>query len=471
MERTNESIRITPQGTQEFLITRKPDCTMYGSTLKELGCTNQPKRLMKPKNYLKSSKLCHTMMGTHYDTASKVQRLSREGVHHKRLMVEAHGIHNMDDDIVCSAWKHVAVTSSNGEFSSVNFRTYRTKMGKTFKTSKFIHMYDRTLTDADFAAKGYLTARTASSVSTALTNATLAEGAGAVNQRTLTKITVEATLARYGEMIDYSDEVELFSEDYIQTRYREELGELANSRYEDLIQLDMLGTTTTMYSGVATSKATIGTGIATDGTGDAAWRVSYDLIRKGVRKLVRNRAKKNTQLVNGSTKIGTTPIAKAYYGIIDADVKADLENLTRGSAYETEFVYVPAHKYAGASTLAEGEVGSMHEVRFIESEGAVVYAQAGAAVPAGYVGNLAYTGTIGTDAQFDVRAILFPTEGAFATVGLKGKGKIKFNAKSPSQVENANPYGTNGFFSYNFWYAGLILEEERLLAIYTAASK
>jgi N4-gp56 family major capsid protein len=345
-----------------------------------------------------------------------------------------------------------------------------TKMGKTFKISKFLHMYDRALADGDFAAKGFLTARTADEVSTALTNATLAEGAGAVNKRSLSKITVEASLARYGEMIDYTDEVELFSEDYIQVKYREELGELANSRMEDLIQLDMLGTGTAIYAGSATSKATIGDSVAADGSDDAEFKVSYDLVRKSVRKLVRNRAKKNTSIVTGSTKIGTNPIAKAYYAVIGADVKSDLEGLTRGSGAEAEFVYIPAHKYAAAASLAEGEVGAMHEVRFIESEGAVVYAQEGADVPSGYVGTLSYTGTIDTDAKFDVYPILFPTEGAFATVGLKGKGKIKFNSKSPEQVELSNPYGTTGFFSYNFWYAGLILEEEKMLVTYVGAS-
>ena len=344
------------------------------------------------------------------------------------------------------------------------------KMGKTFKISKFLHMYDRALSDADFAAKGYMTARTADEVSLALTNASLAEGAGAVNKRSLQKITVETSFARYGEMIDYTDEVDLFSEDYIQVKYREELGELANSRMEDLIQLDMLGTGTVLYSGTATSKGTIGASIATDGTEDANWLVSYDLIRKAVRKLVRNRAKKNTTIVTGSTKIDTRTIASSYYAIIDADVKTDLENITRGTSYEKHYAYVPFHKYGDATKAAEGEVGSMYEVRFIESESAVVYAGKGAAVPSGYNGSLAYTGTIGTDAKFDVHAILFPTENAFATVGLKGQGKIKFNAQDPSKVELINPYGTQGFFSYNFWYAGLILEEEKLLAVYCGAT-
>jgi len=337
------------------------------------------------------------------------------------------------------------------------------KMGKTFKISKFLHMYDRSINDAEFSANGYLSARSVDEVNTALTSAVLGEGAGAVNKKSLQKVTMETTLARYGEMIDYSDEVDLFSEDAIQVRYREELGELANSRMEDLIQLDMLATSTVMYAGSATSLTEI----------DEDSTVSYDLIRKAVRKLVRNRAQKNTQLVAGDVKVDTRSVAKAYYAVIGANVKGDLETLTRGTVAAngtTEFVYIPVHKYASAGTIAEGEVGAMHEVRFIESESAVVYAGAGAAATTANVGDLAYTGTLDTTAKFDAFPILFPTQGAFATVGLKGQGKIKFNSKSPEQVENANPYGTNGFFSYNFFYAGVILEEEKLLKVLVSAS-
>ena len=348
-------------------------------------------------------------------------------------------------------------------------------MGKTFKISKFLHMYDRAQADGSFATLGYLTGRDLTALQATLaatdgSGVSLTEGAGATNERTLQKVTVEATLARYGEMITYTDEVDLFSEDVMQVRYREELGALANSRYEDLVQLDMLATTTKMYSGVATSMATLGASIATDGSEDSDWTVSYDGIRKAVRKLVRNRAKKNTSIVTGSVKIDTKTIAPAYYAIIGADVKADLEALVRGTGAEAEYVYTPSHKYGAASTLAEGEVGSMHEVRFIESEAAVVARNSGAVVPSGYVGNLAYTGAAGTD-KFDVFPILFPTEGAFATVGLKGMGKITFNSKAPSDVDLTNPYGTKGFFSYNFFYAGLILEPEKILRFDVLASK
>jgi len=132
-----------------------------------------------------------------------------------------------------------------------------TKMGKTFKISRFEHMYDRSIHDGEFASKGFLSARSVDEVQDSINKAILNEGATDVNKRTLKKVTFETSLARYGEMIDYTDEVDMFSEDYIQTRYREELGELANSRNEDLVMLDMLSTGTRIYSGAATSIATV----------------------------------------------------------------------------------------------------------------------------------------------------------------------------------------------------------------------
>ena len=343
-------------------------------------------------------------------------------------------------------------------------------MGKTFKISKFLHIYDRELTDTDFASKGYLTARDIADVTAGLTatdgtGAALTEGAGATNKRSIKKITMETSFASFGEMIDYTDEVAMFSEDIIQVRYREELGRLANRRSEDLIQLDMLGTTNVMYSGAATSLATVGAGLVADGSLDNNYRVSYDLIRQASRKLVRNRAERNTEIVTGSTKIDTRTINKAFYAIIGPEIKYDLETATRGSTYEKEFVYIPVYKYANTTNLAEGEVGCLGDVRFIESESAVVYEGQGAAIPASYAGTLANNGT-----NFNVYPILFPTKGAYATVGLKGYNKIQFNAQSPEEIDRTNPFGTTGFFSYRFWHAGIILQSEKLLNVLCAAS-
>lgn len=351
-------------------------------------------------------------------------------------------------------------------------------MGKTFKISKWQHIYDLDQADVNFAANGYLGRRDLTTVTAKLaatdgTGAGLTEGAGAINTVTPKKVTVEAAISRYGYMIEYTDEAVMFSEDPVQVRYREELGYLMNQTYEDLAQKDMLSSAgIVINAGGNITKAQMGATVAADGTNEDLYKVSFDLIRKGVKALVRNRAQRNTEIVTGSTKIGTQPVNSAFYAIIGPEVKYDLETLTRGSGTQAEtFAYIPAYQYAGATNLAEGEVGSMHDVRFIESEGALMEAGAGATVPASYVGTLSYTGTIGSGAKFDVFPILFPTKGAFATIGLKGSGKITFLAKAPSDVSLINPYGTKGFFSANMFYAGIALQPEKLAKINVLATK
>lgn len=343
-------------------------------------------------------------------------------------------------------------------------------MGKTFKISKWQHIYDLDQNHADFAAKGFLGKRTLASVTTNLANSgsagTIAEGAGAVNQVTPKKITFETSLARYGFMIEYTDEAVLFSEDPVQVKYREELGYLMNQASEDLIQRDMLSSAgIVINAGGNITMAQMGSTIAADGTNESLYKVSFDLIRKGVKALVRNRAQRHTEVVDGSTKIGTRPVNKAFYAIVGPEVKYDLETLTRGTSYEKEYVYVPAYQYAAATNLAEGEIGSMHDVRFIESEGALVEVGAGANIPASYVGTLSHNGT-----KFDVFPILIPTKGAFATVGLKGQGKVTFYSKAPSEVSLSNPYGTKGFFSANMFYASIALKPECICRINVLAS-
>lgn len=343
-------------------------------------------------------------------------------------------------------------------------------MGKTFKISKWQHIYDLDQNHADFAAKGFLGKRTLASVTTNLANSgsagTIAEGAGAVNQVTPKKITFETSLARYGFMVEYTDEAVLFSEDPVQVKYREELGYLMNQASEDLIQRDMLSSAgIVINAGGNITMAQMGSTIAADGTNESLYKVSFDLIRKGVKALVRNRAQRHTEVVDGSTKIGTRPVNKAFYAIVGPEVKYDLETLTRGTSYEKEYVYVPAYQYAAATNLAEGEIGSMHDVRFIESEGALVEVGAGANIPASYVGTLSHNGT-----KFDVFPILIPTKGAFATVGLKGQGKVTFYSKAPSEVSLSNPYGTKGFFSANMFYASIALKPECICRINVLAS-
>ena len=91
------------------------------------------------------------------------------------------------------------------------------RSGKTFKVSKYMHMADRVANaavDADFAKHGYMTNRTLKEYSEGLfansgnDSIRLSEGATTAKERTLQKITLETTLARFGEIMYYTDEVQ-----------------------------------------------------------------------------------------------------------------------------------------------------------------------------------------------------------------------------------------------------------------------
>jgi N4-gp56 family major capsid protein len=343
------------------------------------------------------------------------------------------------------------------------------KYGKTFKIS----MFQQILDGAGVAGKGldsagnpttgnlYGSSRDLGDITAGLP--VLGEGASEVNRVVVTKKTGEVTFNRFGLHLAYTDEVDLFSEDRTQMIYREMLGDAAAQINEDLIQKDMLSGTNVFYVGSAVSRATVGADTTNaTGTDDADSLISYDDTRKIVATLVSNRAKKFTSIVTGSTKIDSKTINASYVGIIGPEVKFDLQGIADTFGRPA---WIPVNQYGSAATLMPHEVGAINELRFVETERAQKWEGAGANIPASYTGTLANDGT-----KFNVYPILCPTQGAFATVGLQGWGKMKFNAKAPGQVSDTDKYGTRGFFSVNWFYAGIILDESKLLRVETAAT-
>lgn len=345
--------------------------------------------------------------------------------------------------------------------------------GKIYKITKYQNMYDRALGTPEFLAKGFMQGRDIADVQTATTGAALPEGAGRQNLVDTSVKVLETTMKRYGEMIEYTDELDLFSDNMSSIRLRQQMGDRAASLYEDLLQLDLLATTNVMYPSLASSVATMGTGLVADGSLDNNYRASYDFFKRCVVKLKANRAKKSTSAINATTGIGTVPIEASYYCVIPAAVHYDLDCLSKTSTDTkvSKFAFVPVVEYPSTKGAIEGEVGAMGEVRFIEAEQAVVYRGQGAEVPASYAGHLSKSQKSGKD-HFDVFPVLFPTKDSFATVGLEGKDGINFIVKSPKEDVNRanNPYGTQGFTSYNFFYATLIIREEALLKGYLLAT-
>ena len=343
------------------------------------------------------------------------------------------------------------------------------KYGKTYKISMWQQILDGAgVTDGGLDANGdaslgnlYGSSRDYGDITAGLPS--LGEGASEVNRVIVTKKTGEVTFNRFGMFLPYTDEVEIFSEDKTQMVFREMLGDSAAQVNEDLIQRDMLSGSNVFYIGSGATRAAVGGDtVAVDGADDADSIMGYDDVRKIVATLVSNRAKKFTSIVTGSTKVDTKTINASYVGIIGPEVKFDLQGIA--DMHERP-AYVPVNQYGSAATLMPHEVGAIDELRFVETERAQKFGGSGAAIPAGYTGTLANDGS-----NFNVYPILCPTQGAFATVGLQGWGKMKFKAKAPGVASETDRYGTKGFFSVNWFYAGIILDESKLLRVETCAT-
>lgn len=302
----------------------------------------------------------------------------------------------------------------------------------------------------------------------------LLEGQGASNKVTFVDSTINAHITQFGEMIDYTEDVTLFSDTNFQRRAYEELGKRAKDIIEDLHQLTLLGTTNTIFSGAATSLATMGDGIAA-GTPDAvtglnaveeSYKINYKLIQSVAKRLQKYKVPVMKKMITGLLEFKTTPVPDCYVAICGPDVKFDLMETIRSTAKTDEFAFKGAEQYAKGTTLFNGEFGSVGNIRFVCYDNMLVEKGVGASVDGGYVGNLSHT-----DNKFDVFPIIIIGGDSFATIQLQGKGTFEFNSMSPKEaLSMENPYANKGFFSYKFWYGSVIVRPERVLRLNVLAS-
>ena len=150
----------------------------------------------------------------------------------------------------------------------------------------------------------------------------LAEGAGRANRVGMTRITLEGTLTRMGAFLEYTDEVELFSDQKMEVQYYEKMGELAAELYDDYLQTELLGAGgMECYGGAATSLLEL---TGDDGTPSV---LSFDLVRKVQVSLKANLAKKHTSIITGSTKVGTVPVNASWFAYCGSTSTIELEKL------------------------------------------------------------------------------------------------------------------------------------------------
>ena len=357
-------------------------------------------------------------------------------------------------------------------------RTMPLNMGKTLKVHKTLYILDdANITDQGLNASGnqaspnangnlYGSSRSVVDVTNGLP--LLSEGAGRVNRVGVTRITKEGTLTRMGAFLEYTDEVDKFSDAKMEVQYYEKMGELAAELYDDYLQKELLGACgIEYYGGAATSLLTI---CGTDDTNTVPSDLEYEMILDTEDMLEANYAKMNTSIIDGSRNVGTVPVNAAYFAYCGRETVRSLNGLQDDFSQKA---FVPARMYAAAGNLAKNEVGAVHSTRFIQAQRMMRYDGCGAEVGANPTGNYKSTtldaagaaargqaGGAGT--YYDGLPIIYVTKGAFATVGLQGNKKINFLAKKPGQATYEDPHGLQGIYSFNFFAGSITLEPEKM---------
>ena len=169
-----------------------------------------------------------------------------------------------------------------------------------------------------------------------------------------------ATVLQYGDYVTLTDKLQMETEDPIETEATDVLGEQAGNTLDQLTRDILVAGTTIQYVTSASQRTDI----------TAAMKMTSTEVKKAVRTLKQNNAKKITSMVDANTGYNTSPVDAAFVGICHPNTTYDLK---------TDTLWVGIEKYAQSlkGGALPGEVGKLDEVRFCETTNGKVFTGAG----------------------------------------------------------------------------------------------
>ena len=191
----------------------------------------------------------------------------------------------------------------------------------------------------------------------------LQEGTTPVSTK-LSVTDITATVLQYGAYVTLTDVLDYQTQDPILMETAEILGDQMGDTLDQLTR-DVLNAGTNYY--FAGSGHTLRSEVA------AGEIITDILIKKTVRLLKNNKARRMTKMVDATTGYGTSPLNASYIGIVHPNTTYDLKGIAN---------FLPVEKYASTAGIMEGEVGKYDEVRFVETTNAKVFEGEGAGTPA-----------------------------------------------------------------------------------------
>ena len=283
----------------------------------------------------------------------------------------------------------------------------------------------------------------------------LSETGGKVNRVGFTRLTLEGTFRNFGFYYEYTeDSLQFDTDEELEEHVSREAIRGANQIIEDNIQIDLLNSAgTVVYAGTATTNATVS---------DTS-RLTYRKILDLSLQLDDVDTPKQTTIMTGTRMQDTVTIPSARVAFIGSELVPTLRGM---KDLHNSPAFIPVQKYAAGTTVLNGEIGMIDQLRFVQVPRMFSWKGAGAA----HNGSTVRV----TNNKTDVYPVLVVGDESFTTIGFQTSGKtVKFELinKKPNKETASldNPYGKLGFASIQWWYGFMALRPERIGLIKTAA--
>lgn len=252
---------------------------------------------------------------------------------------------------------------------------------------------------------------------------------------------VTGVLAQYGQWIPFTDVIMDTHEDQLLKTMTAQAGEQAGLTKERILWNMMIGGTNVIYSGSATSRATV------------AAPIDLSDLRLVQRTLKVAMAKPHTKMIDASPKIATVPVAPAYIGIGHTNLEQDLRDIIG---------FFPRENYSNTTLLSEQEIGKVEDLRIVLGPHYTYFPGAGATVA---------SGVLTTGGKADVYPLVFFGQDAFAATPLKGMDSASVGVKNPKMASgDTDPLGQRGYVAWKFWYSAVRLNEAYIVRVEAAVS-
>jgi N4-gp56 family major capsid protein len=294
----------------------------------------------------------------------------------------------------------------------------------------------------------------------------LTENGGRVNRVGFTRLQRSGSIAKFGFFTEFTREsLDFDSDSDLYGHMSREMVSGAVQLTEAVLQADILSAAGVVhFTGAATSNATV------TGEGAGAAIVDYDDLMRVSIILDNNRTPKQTKIITGSRMEDTKTISAGRVMYIGSELIPLVRKMVDSF---TNQAFIPVHQYAAATTLMNGEIGTIDAFRLIVVPEMLNWTGAGAVVGTN-PGYRAGTPHGGSGTHYNVYPMLVIGDAAFTTIGFQTDGKtVKFDitTKMPGKetADRNDPYGETGFSSIKWYYGFLTLRPERIAVIKTVA--